>query len=405
MSVAQPRLLVVDDNEDNRYTLTMMLNIEGYDDVVVAEDGVKALDLLKSEAFDLVLLDVMMPHVNGYEVLAELKNVGRLRDLPVLMISAVTELDSVVRCIELGAVDYLPKPFNPVLLKARIAACLEKKRLRDALLAHAARMESELAVARDLQMSMVPRIFPAPTPQCPIEIHAVMQPAHEVGGDLYDFFRLEDGRLAFLLGDVSDKGVPAALFMARTKNLVRLLTELARGENRSILPPGEIMTRVNRELCTDNATLMFVTMLLGLIDPAGGTLELCNAGHNDPYYLGREGVRAIATRKGIPLGIKLDRCYETTHMPIDEGDTLFVFSDGVTDAINRNQEPFSEARLESVLRALLGTGAQNIISGVADAVLEYAVGQPQADDITMLALRLWPQSSSQMASSIDENRS
>jgi phosphoserine phosphatase RsbU/P len=92
-------------------------------------------------------------------------------------------------------------------------------------------------------------------------------------------------------------------------------------------------------------------------------------------------------------------------MPIDEGDTLFVFSDGVTDAINRNQEPFSEARLESVLRALLGTGAQNIISGVADAVLEYAVGQPQADDITMLALRLCPQSSSQMASSIDENRS
>src|SRR5205085_1499720 len=126
MSVAQPRLLVVDDNEDNRYTLTMMLNIEGYDDIVVAEDGLKALDLLKSQAFDLVLLDVMMPHVNGYEVLAELKNVGRLRDLPVLMISAVTELDSVVRCIELGAVDYLPKPFNPVLLKARIAACLEK---------------------------------------------------------------------------------------------------------------------------------------------------------------------------------------------------------------------------------------------------------------------------------------
>ncbi len=388
MSAAEPRLLVVDDNEDNRYTLTMMLNIEGYDDVAVAEDGAKALDLLKSQAFDLVLLDVMMPRVNGYEVLAELKKVGSLRDLPVLMISAVTELDSVVRCIELGAVDYLPKPFNPVLLKARIAACLEKKRLRDALLAHTARMESELAVARDLQMSMVPRTFPAPTPQCPIDIHALMQPAREVGGDLYDFFRLDDGRLAFLLGDVSDKGVPAALFMARTKNLVRLITELARGENRSILSPGEIMTRVNRELCTDNATLMFVTMFLGVIDAAGRRLELCNAGHNDPYCLGREGVRTIATRKGIPLGIKLDTCYETTRMPIEEGDTLFVFSDGVTDATNRDQEPFSEARLETALGGLLGTGAQNVVSGVADAVLQYAMEQPQADDITMLAVRL-----------------
>ncbi len=388
MSAAEPRLLVVDDNEDNRYTLTMMLNIEGYDDVAVAEDGAKALDLLKGQAFDLVLLDVMMPHVNGYEVLAELKKVGSLRDLPVLMISAVTELDSVVRCIELGAVDYLPKPFNPVLLKARIAACLEKKRLRDALLAHTARMESELAVARDLQMSMVPRTFPAPTPQCPIDIHALMQPAREVGGDLYDFFRLDDGRLAFLLGDVSDKGVPAALFMARTKNLVRLITELARGENRSILSPGEIMTRVNRELCTDNATLMFVTMFLGVIDAAGRRLELCNAGHNDPYCLGREGVRTIATRKGIPLGIKLDTCYETTRMPIEEGDTLFVFSDGVTDATNRDQEPFSEARLENALGGLLGTGAQNVVSGVADAVLQYAMEQPQADDITMLAVRL-----------------
>jgi signal transduction histidine kinase/CheY-like chemotaxis protein len=126
-----PRLLVVDDNEDNRYTLTLQLEIEGYQNIAVAEDGQGALDLLQKHEFDLLLLDVMMPKLDGYQVLESLKDQGRLNNLPVIMISALNEVASVVRCIELGAEDYLPKPFDPVLLRARIGASLEKKRLRD----------------------------------------------------------------------------------------------------------------------------------------------------------------------------------------------------------------------------------------------------------------------------------
>jgi signal transduction histidine kinase len=126
-----PRLLVVDDNEDNRYTLTLQLEIEGYQNITVAEDGQGALDLLQEHEFDLLLLDVMMPKLDGYQVLESLKDQGRLHNLPVIMISALNEVASVVRCIELGAEDYLPKPFDPVLLRARIGASLEKKRLRD----------------------------------------------------------------------------------------------------------------------------------------------------------------------------------------------------------------------------------------------------------------------------------
>jgi class 3 adenylate cyclase len=126
-------LLVVDDNEDNRYTLTNRLKRQGYTDVVTANDGRQALELLRARSFDLVLLDIMMPELNGYQVLEQLKKDDRLRHVPVIMISAVDELDSVVRCIELGAEDYLQKPFNPTLLRARIGACLEKKRLRDEL--------------------------------------------------------------------------------------------------------------------------------------------------------------------------------------------------------------------------------------------------------------------------------
>src|SRR5262249_417189 len=157
---AGPRILVVDDNDDNRYTLTLHLDLEGYTDVETARDGEEAIARLETSAFDLVLLDVMMPKVDGFQVLTWLKDQARLRDLPVIMISALTEMNSMARCIELGAVDYLLKPFNPVLLKARLGATLEKKRLRDEVDAHLARLQEELDAARRLQMAMVPQSFP-----------------------------------------------------------------------------------------------------------------------------------------------------------------------------------------------------------------------------------------------------
>jgi adenylate cyclase len=138
VSKADAALLVVDDNEDNRYALTRRLVREGYGNVATAVDGGQALELLRSKAFDLVLLDIMMPNVNGYEVLEKMKADDKLRHIPVIMISAVDEIDSVVRCIELGAEDYLPKPFNPTLLRARVGACLERKRLHDQVAAQAA---------------------------------------------------------------------------------------------------------------------------------------------------------------------------------------------------------------------------------------------------------------------------
>ena len=156
------RILVVDDNDDNRYTLTLYLELEGYADIQIAEDGEQAIARLDKESFDVVLLDVMMPKVDGYQVLSWLKDQRRLHDLPVIMISALNEMTSVVRCIELGAVDYLLKPFNQVLLKARLGACLERKRLHDQVNAHLFRLEQELEAARDLQMSMLPQVFPPP---------------------------------------------------------------------------------------------------------------------------------------------------------------------------------------------------------------------------------------------------
>jgi phosphoserine phosphatase RsbU/P len=382
-----PRILVVDDNDDNRYTLTLYLDLEGYTNVETAQDGEEAIARLETSDFDLVLLDVMMPKVDGYQVLAWLKGQARLRDLPVIMISALNEMNSVVRCVELGAVDYLLKPFNPVLLKARLGTTLEKKRLRDEVDAHLARLEQELEAARRLQMTMVPQSFPEPTAAFPLELHASMEPAREVGGDLYDFFPTEDGMLCFLIGDVSGKGMPAALFMARAKSLIRITTELMRSRHGSSAGPAEIIARVNRELCQDNNDLMFVTLFFAMIAPGSGELEFCNAGHNPPYRLNGKTVEAIEGPKGIILGVRPDALYATGRLSLAPGDCVYLFTDGVTEAANAQDDLFSEQRLEAVLRAGAGFSTADIVKSVAEAIRDFVGTALPSDDITMLAVR------------------
>jgi len=383
---AGPRILVVDDNDDNRYTLTLYLDLEGYTNVETAQDGEEAIARLRTERFDLVLLDLQMPKVDGYQVLAWLKDQPQLRDLPVIMISALNEMNSVVRCVELGAVDYLMKPFNPVLLKARLGATLEKKRLRDEVDAHLARLREELDAARRLQMSMVPQAFPPPSGDFPIDLFASMEPAREVGGDLYDFFTTEDGTLCFLVGDVSGKGMPAALFMARAKSLIRVATELERARHGG-RRPAEIIARVNRELCQDNADLMFVTMFFAMLAPESGELEYCNAGHNAPYRLSGSTIEPIEGAKGIILGVRPDAAYETGRLTLAPGEGVYVFTDGVTEANNVDEELFSEARLEAVLRDAPGFSACDIVKAVADAVRGFVGAALPSDDITMMAIR------------------
>jgi len=382
-----PRILVVDDNDDNRYTLTLHLDLEGYTNVETAQDGEEAIARLEEGSFDLLLLDVMMPKVDGYQVLTWLKNHVRLRDLPVIMISALAEINSVVRCIELGAVDYLLKPFNPVLLKARLGATLEKKRLRDEIDAHLARLWEELDTARRLQMGMVPQSFPVPSAQLPIDLYASMEPAREVGGDLYDFFVTDDGMLCFLIGDVSGKGMPAALFMARAKSLIRIATELMRPRHGASAKPSEIIGLVNRELCQDNGNMMFVTLFFAMLAPATGELSFCNAGHNAPYRLDGNSLTAIDGAKGIILGVKPDAVYDTGQISLATGEMIYLFTDGITEASNAIDELFGEARLEAVLRGGAGRASAEIVSSVAEAVKSFVGTALPSDDITMIAVR------------------
>jgi sigma-B regulation protein RsbU (phosphoserine phosphatase) len=387
--MTQPqRILVVDDNETNRDILDARLTANGYQ-VLHACDGEEALAAARQQLPDLILLDVMMPKVDGYQVLSWIKGETRLRDLPVIMISALNELNSIVRCIELGALDYLMKPFNPVLLKARITSSLERKRLRDEINAHLGRLEEEVEAARQLQMGMVPQVFPAPTPDRPVEVFAMMEPAREVGGDLYDFFYRLDGRFCFLVGDVSGKGMAAALFMARTKSLIRLAAELMHGADGTRAGPADIVARVNRELCQNNSEMMFVTLFFGMLHIGTGELQFCNAAHNVPYRLLGGSVEVLNGSKGLALGIEADAAYTIGRLSMARGEMIYLYSDGVTEAFNEGDEPFGEARLEAVLRTVALQSSANAVKLVAAAVSNFVAAAPQADDITAMAI-LWP---------------
>ena len=391
MNPSEAALLVVDDNEDNRYTLTRRLKREGYTDLTTANDGRQALALLQLRAFDLVLLDIMMPEMNGYQVLEQLKADGRLQDLPVIMISALDESESVIRCVELGAEDYLAKPFNPTLLRARVGASLEKKRLRDAVRASLERLEQELDAARALQLGMLPDTFPSWSAEQSVEGYALMEPAKEVGGDLYDFFDAGQGVFCFLVGDVSGKGAPAAMFMARTRSLVRMAVDLWSRLGTEPASPADIAAAVNRELCQNNRDRMFVTVFLGFLDTKTGAIAYVNAGHLGPHILHGSGdVESITGRPEAPLGVRLGSQYQNRTLTLPPGDAVFVCTDGVIEAMNETEELYSIARLEANLRASCTRTPEEMVRAVKANVDAFTGKAPKADDVTMLALRWKP---------------
>jgi len=384
-------LLVVDDNEDNRYTLTRRLNREGYQNLTTANNGRQALECLTSQAFDLVLLDVMMPDMNGYEVLEHVKANASLRDVPIIMISALDEIDSVIRCIELGAEDYLNKPFNPVLLRARVGALLEKKRLRDEVRKNLVRLEEEMDSARALQIGMLPRHFPVCSPEQPVAVHAVMHPAREVGGDLYDCFYAGENTFCFLVGDVSGKGASAAMFMARTRSLVRIAVELWRQWRTDEVQPGQLLEAVNRELCQNNDERMFVTVFLGMFDTRTGVLSFVNAGHPAPHLMRAGGGTAqIDAKPALPLGVRAHAKFVGRTLSIQPDDALFVCSDGVFEALNEKGDLFSIDRLNKELTAANGEDPVEIVRVIKNAVDVFTGSAPKADDVTALALRWRP---------------
>jgi len=242
------------------------------------------------------------------------------------------------------------------------------------------RLEGELSAARQIQMAMLPRLPEDGRLTDGCDVAATLIPAKAVGGDLFDLIPLAGGRLLFMVGDVSDKGAAAALFMAKTVALANLL-------GRDGVAPAELLCRLNQELCRDNDACMFVTALCGVLDPASGEVVYANAGHNAPLLFGRDGQAAyIDMPPGTMLGVFEEATYREMRLELHPGETLLLYTDGVTEANNIELELFGDDRLEAFPGGLFASSAA-LVKGVVEAVEAFAGEAEQADDITVLALR------------------
>jgi sigma-B regulation protein RsbU (phosphoserine phosphatase) len=242
------------------------------------------------------------------------------------------------------------------------------------------RIESELQIAHEIQMSMVPKIFPPFPDRSEFDIFATLAPAKEVGGDFYDFFFIDDDHLCFAVGDVSGKGVPASLFMAVTKTLFK-----ATAGNGGT--PGEILVRLNTEICRDNESCMFVTLFCAILNIRTGQVDYGNGGHNLPYYLHQNGVSPLERLGGRILGIVEQTLYASGRMVLRPGEALLLYTDGVTEAMDSRERLYSDQRLAEFLASNRSSSPRQIVGDLVSDVRSFAGAAPQSDDITALALR------------------
>jgi serine phosphatase RsbU (regulator of sigma subunit) len=267
-------------------------------------------------------------------------------------------------------------------LRQQFLALQQAQREHEQLLA----LRRELDIARSIQQSILPRVFPPFPQRTDIDVFAAMLPAREVGGDFYDFFLIDDAHLGVVIGDVSGKGVPAALFMAVSRTVVKSIAVAGTS-------PAECLRRANALLCLDNSAEMFVTIFYAVVDLRSGDVEYGNGGHNPPYLLRRDGsVEMLERTGGTVLGVLEDLHYVSKRARLAPGDALFLYTDGVTEAMDCNAALFSDQRLRSALERCAQGTPEAIIGSVIAAVEHYSESVAQSDDITVLAVRYrgWP---------------
>lgn len=242
------------------------------------------------------------------------------------------------------------------------------------------RIESQLEIAREIQLGILPRVFPPFPERKEMEIFATLSPAQEVGGDFYDFFFIDNDRLLFAVGDVSDKGVPAALFMAVTKTFLKACASGSNGDN--------VLFTVNNELCRENESCMFVTLFCGILNTLTGEVKYSNAGHNPPYVLRSSGeVERLQERHGMALGAVENTPFGASRLFLRPGDCLFLYTDGVTEAMDTDKQLFTEKRLKECLASQCGSSPEKAIQRVVREIMNHVSGAQQSDDLTMLCVR------------------
>jgi len=331
----QPLILIVEDNPASLEIMQVRLEASDYR-VITATDGEEGLAKAQSSLPDLILLDVMMPKMDGLEVCRRLKNNDRLPFMPIIMVTAKTDTKDVIAGLEAGGDEYLTKPVDHGSLVARVKSMLRIKELHDTVIAQSTQLENQLKTASKIQTLFWPEL---PAPEGGIRTWAVSQPASYVGGDFYDAIILPDKSVLAYVADVSGKGVPAALIMAAVSTKIRAEASLQQNLNL-------ILRAVNGSMYELASTEgYFATMLLLKYWPRMRKIEMIRAGHINPVLVSPTGVREISGLKGVSLGVMEEVDYELAELVLEPGESLLLFSDGVSEAENASVEQFGYQRL------------------------------------------------------------
>ena len=350
-----------------------------------ARNGAEALMVLENNPdIEIILCDINMPEMDGLTLLSKV-NEMRNPALRVIMVSAYGDMKNIRQAMNNGAFDFATKPIDMEDLSRTIEKAIaqihyvhESQKEHTQLVS----LKVDLTSASEIQQYFLPRVFPPfPEDSDKVDIFASMEAAKDVGGDFYDFFRIDEDRIALVIGDVCGKGIPAALFMVLSQTIIR-------SKASQYTSAAECMTEANHLLASYSVESMFVTVFYVIYNTKTGQVTYCNAGHNPPHILRADGtVERLPKTKNVIVGVYDGVKYKEDTLQLEHGDTLVMFTDGVTEARNQAREEFGTERLNYMLSGLANTNCRQMVETVKAGLATFVDGAEQHDDITMLVIK------------------
>lgn len=381
------KILVVDDEPDIELLIKQkfakQLKTKELE-FIFASNGSEALKTLhQDKEINIILTDINMPEMDGLVLLSHLPELKRL--FKAVIISAYGDMSNIRKAMNRGACDFITKPIDFKDLEITIFNAIEQYlTLKKAMEAQTilSDLEKELTIAHNIQQAIIPHHFKPFVDNHNFEILGTMIPAKQVGGDFFDFFPIGENHLGFVIADVSGKGIPAALFMAMSRAVMRTLAQQSSN-------PQDCLKEANRILCLDNDTCMFVTAFYGILNIHTGQIECSNAGHNPPYILHLDGsITEIARYEGIPLGVSDQSIYTSHSFRLKKDDCLILYTDGITEAMNPQSHLYTEEQFQQVLKKVSpGTSLYNLVNQILDDLHRFTDSALQSDDITLLCIK------------------
>jgi Serine phosphatase RsbU, regulator of sigma subunit len=393
-----PRILLVGRDYRGAAGLMQQLLSEGY--MVIAElDTTLAEKKLRSARFHFILVDIGGSGAGGLTLIETIRGDEQLASLPILVMSPSDNMKDIERCLESGADDYLPAVFGPAVLRVRVNAALDRRRIQDGEY-----LRREISVARTIQRDFLPESLPDVGG---VELGAALRPARDVSGDFYDCFLLGSGEVILVVGDVCDKGVGAALFMALFRSLIRASADpvgggainMIGGRHTMVMQalqsasPADLLTRV-ASFTNDyiarlhGRTNMFATVFLASLEPYSGELVYVNAGHEPALIIAPDGSIEELRPTGPALGMMPDSHFKAVTRTLEKEHSLFAFTDGLVEAHSPSGEVYGSMRLRELLKARSTGSAPQLVQAVLDAVEVFGGHSDAHDDVTLLAARL-----------------